>query len=144
MRLTLINDPGHGWLSVPIKAIKDAGITDKVSRYSYMTPTRVYLEEDCDLLLFIKATGLELEGVRDTYSDNLSSCRGYGTYDPYWIHNPLKMGSAVKVHGDEQIYTVREIGKRHIIIRHKDTIFRVPKDRAFRYLRIPSEQREEG
>lgn len=48
-------DPGHGWLEVDQKDINELGIADKISSYSYMNKTKVYLEEDCDMTLFIEA-----------------------------------------------------------------------------------------
>ena len=49
------SDPGHGWIKVPIKLIESLGITEKVSRYSYMRNGFGYLEEDCDASLFFNA-----------------------------------------------------------------------------------------
>lgn len=57
-----ISDPGHGWLEVPRKEIDQAGIAGKVSKFSYQSidGEMVYLEEDCDAYLFLKAIGREL------------------------------------------------------------------------------------
>lgn len=52
-KYNMISDPGHGWLSVSIKELKEANLLDKISSYSYMTTTRVYLEEDLDAQIFI-------------------------------------------------------------------------------------------
>ena len=51
----LWNDPGHGWLEVRISDLKLLGIDKKVSGYSYRDPDgeRAYLEEDCDMSLYI-------------------------------------------------------------------------------------------
>ena len=56
-------DPGHGWLEVPIQTIKDLNLTDKITPYSYMDQHSVYLEEDCDLTTFmntLKERGIKL------------------------------------------------------------------------------------
>ena len=49
-------DPGHGWLQVPIKLVntlvKEEGM--KVSKFSYEDDNYAYLEEDCDASAFIK------------------------------------------------------------------------------------------
>lgn len=45
-------DPGHGWLEVSRETLKDLGIYDKISSFSYENNNRVYLEEDCDVTLF--------------------------------------------------------------------------------------------
>ena len=60
--IPFISDPGHGWGRVTRSAIKDAGIADKISQYSYQQGNLVYLEEDCDLYLFIHA--LEQRGYK--------------------------------------------------------------------------------
>jgi len=48
-------DSGHGWLEVLIDEIETLGLTDTISRYSYRSGPKVYLEEDCDAALFINA-----------------------------------------------------------------------------------------
>jgi hypothetical protein len=47
-----ISDPGHGWLRVPLKEILP--IQDKISKCSYMNSKFAYLEEDCDMSIFLK------------------------------------------------------------------------------------------
>jgi hypothetical protein len=49
------SDPGHGWLAVKRKLLKDLGILDKVTWHSYERGKTVYLEEDVDVGLFFKA-----------------------------------------------------------------------------------------
>ena len=51
----LHTDPGHGWLAVRRKELVELGIADKISRYSYVKGETAYLEEDCDLAVFLKA-----------------------------------------------------------------------------------------
>ena len=48
------SDPGHGWLQVKRQELKDIGILDKISYYSYQKKGDVYLEEDCDYSLFVE------------------------------------------------------------------------------------------
>jgi len=57
--LRLIHDAGHGWLEVPTQAVIASGIVP--SRYSYVDPDAgmTYLEEDCDLGLYLAAIGDE-------------------------------------------------------------------------------------
>lgn len=50
------NEPGHGWLKVPMTEVKQAiseGV--KLTAYSYQSPSGkyAYLEEDCDLNAFL-------------------------------------------------------------------------------------------
>ena len=52
---TLYSDPGHSWLQVQKKELEELNIINNVSEYSYINGEFVYLEEDCDLNLFIKA-----------------------------------------------------------------------------------------
>lgn len=53
-KIKLWEDPGHGWLQVPLPlvnaTIKEKGL--KVSGYSYKDKDNAYLEEDCDLTAF--------------------------------------------------------------------------------------------
>jgi hypothetical protein len=49
------SDGGHGWLAVPRSEINRLGIAEKVSAYSYARMGMVYLEEDCDMGLFMEA-----------------------------------------------------------------------------------------
>lgn len=57
-------DPGHGWLEVTRAMVDRLGIAPKISRYSYQsaTGTAVYLEEDCDAALFVRA--IEASGTK--------------------------------------------------------------------------------
>ena len=52
---TFYSDPSHGWLEVQKKELEELNIFNKISEYSYINGDLVYLEEDCDLSLFIKA-----------------------------------------------------------------------------------------
>ena len=49
------NDPGHGWLQVPVSELVQLGIADKISGYSYLHKDKAYLEEDCDAAVFLRA-----------------------------------------------------------------------------------------
>jgi len=53
MRITYLQDPGHGWIAVPLELIRDWGIVP--SSYSYRDASTGYLEEDCDASLFMTA-----------------------------------------------------------------------------------------
>ncbi len=48
-------DPGHGWLEVPLSLIKELNIQNKISIYSYKDRDKAYLEEDCDFPVFFYA-----------------------------------------------------------------------------------------
>lgn len=78
--LNFHTDPGHGWLEAPMSLVRKLGIATKVSHYSYTRGdnTVVFLEEDCDAPLLMKAlkeqlgVGIELKEV---HSDNDSFIR---------------------------------------------------------------------
>lgn len=51
-----IHDPGHSWLEVPVKDVRDAaGVWDEITAYSPLKRHKFYLEEDCDMGTFYKA-----------------------------------------------------------------------------------------
>lgn len=78
---TFYNDAGHGWVKVSKALLKELGIADKVSTYSYQRGADAYLEEDCDASLLVNA--LKERGIEpkftDKYSDR-SKIRGYESY----------------------------------------------------------------
>ncbi len=55
LTITIYADPGHAWAQVPHTVITSLGIGSKISAYSYRDQANAYLEEDCDLALFINA-----------------------------------------------------------------------------------------
>lgn len=102
-KLKFINDPGHGWLSVSNKDVKELGIADKISRYSYMSPTRSYLEEDGDAGVFLeaaKAAGWEFV-ISNSYVES-TPIRNYPDFCKYWIDNKFGVGSLVELHSGVQ------------------------------------------
>ena len=82
MTLKFYSDPGHGWLAVKRELLNDLGIAAKVSYYSYERGKTVYLEEDCDMPILIRA--LDQRGIavqlEERRTDNLSPIRGYNHY----------------------------------------------------------------
>ena len=50
-----ISDPSRAWVEVPRKELDRLGITKDISSYSYEKDGMVYLEEDCDAVLWEKA-----------------------------------------------------------------------------------------
>lgn len=59
-------DPGHGWIAVPMDEIRRLCIEDQISAYSYCDGNTAYLEEDCDASVFIRAK--EARGEAFEYS----------------------------------------------------------------------------
>lgn len=73
------SDSGHGWLAVKLTMLKDLGIVDKISKYSYIRGQTVYLEEDVDARVFHEAYN-EKYGEYDVetfYYDRRSPIRSY-------------------------------------------------------------------
>lgn len=53
--LTFIEDPGHGWLRIPLADVATLGIQDDITACSFIEGNYAYLEEDCDYSTFYKA-----------------------------------------------------------------------------------------
>jgi len=65
-------DPGHGWLAVKRDELRRLKILNQISSCSYQKGLTVYLEEDCDASLFIKAkkdAGEEFD-YRESHQEN--------------------------------------------------------------------------
>lgn len=76
------SDPGHSWLAVKRKELKELGIEKEISQCSYQRGKTVYLEEDCDAPIFYKA--LESRNITFTYREsyqNNSPIRNYEHYE---------------------------------------------------------------
>lgn len=81
-KLTYYTDPGHGWVSIKMQALKDLGISEKISHYSYMRGESAYLEEDCDLGILYQACdskGIKIELITK-HTDSRSPIRSYSVY----------------------------------------------------------------
>jgi len=82
MEIKFYADPAHGWGEVPVSLIKELGIGDKISHYSYMRGEMAYLEEDCDLSVFLMA--LEAKGIEpkfvEIHTNNDSPVRRYQSF----------------------------------------------------------------
>jgi hypothetical protein len=79
------SDPGHGWMAVKRKMLDELGIKFTITHFSYQKGKTVYLEEDCDAGIFMKALreqrGLEIKIVEKS-TDNRSPIRSYEPYRP--------------------------------------------------------------
>jgi len=85
MTYRFIEDSGHGWLEVRHSELKALGIADKISPYSYSNGEWAYLEEDCDVGVFMAAKG-EID-YRVDYIDGHCYVRDYNSYPPAWSFN---------------------------------------------------------
>ena len=79
-------DPGHGWVKVPKALLKELGIDEKISSYSYMRGDFVYLEEDMDLGTFMDAMKAADRSVSfdEFHTNRESKLRGYDAYLKTW------------------------------------------------------------
>jgi hypothetical protein len=82
LSLSYFTDPGHGWVSVKIDTLKNLGIADQISTYSYMRGNSAYLEEDCDLgklYSICDANGINLT-LKTKHTNRRSPIRSYSQY----------------------------------------------------------------
>lgn len=94
MKYKYFTDPGHGWLKVSIDELESFGIADKISFCSYMKGAYAYLEEDCDMPIFL-ATKFGRDFVYDDYKDcienfNTNRSSKIRSYQPYNNRTPLE------------------------------------------------------
>ena len=52
---TIYEDPGHGWVAVPMHDLVALEVADKITGYSYLIGDMAYLEEDWDMSVFLLA-----------------------------------------------------------------------------------------
>lgn len=82
---TYHQDPGHGWIAVPVAELADLGILGKISHYSYLQGGIAYLEEDCDAAIWHIARTTKDDGVKpeliERHVDN-TPIRNYPSYTP--------------------------------------------------------------
>jgi len=81
-KLTFYSDGGHGWLKVSKKQLRQLGIENQISSYSYMRNDFAYLEEDCDLSVFMVALGKTKNiDMNDCNSDAANNFR-----NEFWLN----------------------------------------------------------
>lgn len=82
MNINYYTDAGHGWAACKIDTLRQLGIADEISHYSYMRGRTAYLEEDCDFARLLEA--LHARGIKYTIthkrSTRRSPIRSYATY----------------------------------------------------------------
>ena len=92
--LKFFEDPGHGWLEVPLAQVAALGITNKISGYSYRKGTMAYLEEDCDATLFIRCW--------EHHVGPVTIAEKYSHYD-HWIRSLTRIKTDIFI-DDEIIF----------------------------------------
>jgi len=81
----LHSDPGHAWLQVEREELQRLGIDQKISLFSYQNGNLVYLEEDCDLAVFVSAKNrhgeeFKINETRHHCRSKYSKVRSYACY----------------------------------------------------------------
>ena len=81
MTFQFYSNPGHGWLRVDIQSARSVGLEPKdFSTFSYQQGHWLYLEEDCDASLFVKAYMAKHNRppvVKEHHSNSHSVIRNY-------------------------------------------------------------------
>jgi hypothetical protein len=82
-KLTFHADPSHGWLEVDFADLDALHITAKVSRYSYHSGSRAFLEEDCDAGLYLEAAKAQgwVVNITENYTNNDSFVRRFPRFE---------------------------------------------------------------
>jgi hypothetical protein len=76
-------DPGHGWVEVTLKELRELNIADKITRYSYWKKGVAFLEEDCDASVFFDAyvdKHKENPKFERVYHNYEAPCRNFESY----------------------------------------------------------------
>jgi hypothetical protein len=83
LTLNFYTDPGHGWAKVNKKVLRDLGIAEQISAYSYQRGDFAYLEEDCDLsrlMAAAQAAGITVKLREYCSRERSSKIRSYRPY----------------------------------------------------------------
>ena len=75
-------NPGHGWIEVPMQELYTLGIAAKITPYSYRNGETAFLEEDDDADTLLKA--LRAQGVEVTFERRYQEYTPIRHYNPYW------------------------------------------------------------
>ena len=87
MLFHVYSDPGHGWLKTTMQVLEKFEVSEKISRYSYRQGDIVWLEEDCDAPLLIKA--VEQRGVEVKLADHHRNTESPIRYKPPYQSNHI-------------------------------------------------------
>jgi len=79
MKYKFFQDPGHGWVEVPIAELRRLKIEGLISPCSYCNGHMAYLEEDCDASAWIEAKRAAGEDydIVDLHTNNDSIIRRF-------------------------------------------------------------------
>jgi hypothetical protein len=84
MTFTFIETPGHGYLKVSkTQFLKSGADKHKISSYSGLGKSHLYLEEDCDMNYFInhlKQNNIKFE-IKEIYQERVNKTHNYNPYN---------------------------------------------------------------
>ena len=82
------DDAAHGWLEVRFEDLIDLNIHNKISNFSYIDSNKnlIYLEEDVDMVLFLKS-------YKEKYNKGLA----YVVENNYEIHPIRELASYIVI-----------------------------------------------
>lgn len=85
MKLLFISTPSHGYLKVSkSQFLKSGADKTKVSRYSGLGVSHLYLEEDCDTTYFLnhlKSVGIQ-PSITEVHRERVNKTHNY---NPNWV-----------------------------------------------------------
>lgn len=82
MKYKFFQDPGHGWVEVPLAELRRLKIDGQISPHSFRNGHYAYLEEDCDFSAWAKAkraAGEEFDIV-ELHTNNDSIVRRFQSF----------------------------------------------------------------
>ena len=95
--LTFIEDPGHGWLRVPLADVAALGIQDEITAYSFIDNDYAFLEEDCDYGTFMNACQAQHVPVPDMKTEYVSYFdRSQASFTPVRFQERLASAAVVR------------------------------------------------
>lgn len=138
LKITRYADPGHSWFKVPRKLLKVLNIEEKISAYSRQYGEFVYLEEDGDFAVFLRAY-MKLEKtptyeewnkviiVNEKWTNKSSKIRGYASFKANFKPFTWEVGKRVKLYGKEYITSEGFNGQKTLKSVESEKIYRVSK-----------------
>nr|BDD45307.1 hypothetical protein 27 [bacterium] len=132
---TFTSDPSHGYLSVPQHLIKELGLQDSISECSFIDRYRVYLEEDCDAITFLRAVKRAKISykVKENSINRKATCRSFARYDKKFLCRRLILGTVVRM-VDEVRATIVKITTASFVIETESGQYKFTKYNPYKYI----------
>ena len=123
LKITRYADPSHSWFKVPRKLIRQYDIETLISSCSYQLGDYVYLEEDCDFAIFMKAVTrasdltwemiTEVAEIKTSHTNKSSKIRNYPRFIPNFNRPNWVEGQKVRLYDKE--YTMMLSGENKVL-----------------------------